>query len=45
MGNILEVNGCGIALRLYPGICSEGLSKTTKFLTQASQSLRRDLNS
>jgi hypothetical protein len=41
--------GCGTKqswpnLRYYPGICLEGLRKTTKNLTQDNRSPGRDLN-
>jgi hypothetical protein len=46
---MMNWKGCGRKwlwsnLRFYPGICPEGLRKTTEKFDQDSQSLRRDLN-
>jgi hypothetical protein len=40
----VEGNGYDLILRYYPGICLEGLRKTTKCLGQDSWSLGQDLN-
>jgi hypothetical protein len=40
----MEGSGRGLILRYYPGIRLEGLRKTTKKLSQDSQSPGRDLN-
>jgi hypothetical protein len=37
-------SGRGLILRHYPSICLEGLSQTTKNLSQDSRSPGRDLN-
>jgi hypothetical protein len=36
-------SGRGLIIRYYPGVCLEGLKKTTKSLSQDSRSLGRDL--
>jgi hypothetical protein len=44
IGKDVKGSGRGLILRYYPGICLEGLSKTTIFLSQDSRSPERDLN-
>jgi hypothetical protein len=39
----VEGNGHGLNLRYHPGFCLEGLRKTTKHLSQDSQSPSKDL--
>jgi hypothetical protein len=39
----VEGSGRGLILKYYSGICLEGLTKTTKYLSQYSRSLGRDL--
>jgi hypothetical protein len=46
---MMNWNGCerkqsGLILRYYPNICLEGLRKTTKVLSQDSQSPGQDFN-
>jgi hypothetical protein len=44
MGKDVEGSGHGLILRYYPGLCLEGLRKTTRNLRQDSWSPSRDLN-
>jgi hypothetical protein len=45
---MMNWKGCGsdhgLILRYYPNICLEGLSKSTKYLSQDSKSPDQDLN-
>jgi hypothetical protein len=44
IGKNVEGSGRGPVLRYYPGICLEGLRKTTKNLSQNNQFPGRDFN-
>jgi hypothetical protein len=43
-GKDMEGSKCGLMLRYYPGICLEGLMKTTKTISQDNRYPGRDLN-